>query len=250
MPFRLGLALATPLALLPLVASASAEDTHPATRVDQAPPPAHKQTIQAFTLGRVDVRAQALPTAGETLLTREQLDALNADVLGDAISRLPGASLSHNSRNEATISVHGFDPRQVPVFLDGIPQYVPYDGYIDFDRFTTFDLAEIRVAAGSASLLYGPNTLGGAINLVSRRPTEPVSGDLRMGAGSGGGQTLAANVGLRHGAWYLQTGASRLKADSFPLPKGFIDYKTEPTDTGAERANAHRDDRRYLLRQR
>ena len=28
-----------------------------------------------------------------------------------------------------------------PVFLDGIPQYVPYDGYIDFGRFTTFDLA-------------------------------------------------------------------------------------------------------------
>ena len=242
-PTHAFLAVAIQLALTPTALATPAEASKATAKTTQ-----RSTSDDAFTLGRVDVRAQVLPTAGESTLAREQLDQLDAKVLGDAISQLPGTSLSRNSRNEATISVHGFDPRQVPVFLDGIPQYVPYDGYIDFDRFTTFDLAEIRVATGGASLLYGPNTLGGAINLVSRRPTEALQGDVRMGVGSSAEQTLAANIGMRQGAWYLQAGASQLQADGFPLPKGFVDYKSTPTDTGDERENAYRDDRRYSLK--
>ena len=146
------------------------------------------------------------------------------------------------------VYVRGFDPRQVPVFLDGIPQYVPYDGYVDFGRFTTFDLAEIHVAKGAASLLYGPNTLGGAINLISRKPSAPLEGDLRIGAGSGGERKAAANLGMRKGDWYLQAGWSWLDADSFPLPGDFVDYKAKPTDTGDSRENADRNDRRASIK--
>ncbi|MEJ1250398.1 TonB-dependent receptor [Denitratimonas tolerans] len=208
------------------------------------------KTVKPFELGRVVVLGQrtAQPPAGESAITREQLDALNRDTVGEAVAIAPGVALSNNSRNESLVYVRGFDPRQVPVFLDGIPQYVPYDGYIDFGRFTTFDLAEIRVAKGAASLLYGPNTLGGAINLVSRKPTQPLEGDVRLGAGSGGERKAAANLGMRHGDWYLQAGWSWLDADGFPLPDGFIDYKANPTDTGDERENAYRSDRRASIK--
>ncbi len=37
------------------------------------------------------------------------------------------------------INVRGYDVRQVPLYIDGIPVYVPYDGYVDFSRFTTAD---------------------------------------------------------------------------------------------------------------
>lgn len=203
-----------------------------------------------FELGRVVVQGQQAtqPPAGESAITREQLDALNRETVGEAVAVAPGVALSHNSRNESMVYVRGFDPRQVPVFLDGIPQYVPYDGYVDFGRFTTFDLAEIRVAKGAASLLYGPNTLGGAINLVSRKPTQALEGDVRLGAGSGGERKAAANLGMRHGMWYLQAGLSWLDADGFPLPEGFVDYKAKPTDTGSQRENAYRNDRRASIK--
>lgn len=146
------------------------------------------------------------------------------------------------------VYLRGFDPRQVPLFLDGIPLYVPYDGYVDFGRFTTFDLAEIQVANGGASLLYGPNILGGAINLVSRRPERPFEGDVRLGVADGGERKAAVNLGGRHGQWYYQLGASLLKADEFPLPDGFVDYKRVPTDTGDDRRNADREDRRLSFK--
>lgn len=136
-------ALATALlASLACLAAAHAED-------------AADKTVKPFELGRVVVLGQrtAQPPAGESAIPREQLDALNRDTVGEAVAIAPGVALSNNSRNESLVYVRGFDPRQVPVFLDGIPQYVPYDGYIDFGRFTTFDLAEIRVAKGAASLL-------------------------------------------------------------------------------------------------
>ena len=217
-------------------ASAHAEDTD--------------KTGKPFELGRVVVQGQKATrsAAGESAISREQLDTLNRETVGEAVAIAPGVSLSHNSRNEAMVYVRGFDPRQVPVFLDGIPQYVPYDGYIDFDRFTTFGLGEIHVAKGAASLLYGPNTLGGAINLVSRKPTQPLEGDVRLGAGSRGERKAAANLGMRKGDWYLQAGWSWLDADSFPLPDGFKDYKAKPTDTGDERENAYRSDRRASIK--
>lgn len=213
--------------------------------------PAHAASIDGvFELGSVVSRSDrpGQPPAGETALNREQLDQFNRETVGEAASLVPGVNLSRNSRNEDTVFVRGFDPRQVPVFLDGIPLYVPYDGYVDFGRFTTFDLAEIRVAKGTASMLYGPNILGGAVNLVSRRPTRALEGDVRLGAGSGGEQKAAVNLGSRQDLWYLQAGLSWLDADNYPLPGGFIDYKTVPSDTGDKRANAYRTDRRASVK--
>ncbi|WP_406236109.1 TonB-dependent receptor plug domain-containing protein [Isoptericola jiangsuensis] len=208
-----------------------------------APPP-------VFTLGTVDVRATrgTSDTVAERRLDAERIQQLDRNTVGEAVSVLPGVSLARNSRNEDMVYLRGFDARQVPVFLDGIPLYVPYDGYVDFGRFTTFDLAEIQVASGAASLLYGPNILGGAINLVSRRPDRPFEGDVRLGIADGGERKAAFNLGGRHGDWYYQLGASILKADEFPLPDGFVDYKRVPTDTGSNRQNAQREDRRLSFK--
>ena len=73
-------------------------------------------------------------------------------------------------------------------FIDGIPVYVPYDGYVDFNRFSTADLSTIQVSKGFSSVAYGPNTLGGAINLVSRKPVAALEGDVSVGFTEGAGQ--------------------------------------------------------------
>lgn len=200
-----------------------------------------------FQLGGVVVRAdlESNTLLGETAISQQTMQEFNLYDVGRTINTLPGVSISAGGpRNEQTIFVRGFDARQVPIFLDGIPQYVPYDGYVDFDRFTTFDLSEVRVAKGAASLLYGPNTLGGAVNLVSRKPQKEVEGDVRLGYATGNERLAAINVGSNQGKWYFQGGFSWLGADKFPLGKGFEDGKSKPTDTGKYRENAKRRDQR------
>lgn len=198
----------------------------------------------SFTLGKVVVNA---PSASEAAIPAPELNRFNKNSLGEALNTQAGVAVSRNTRNEETVSVRGFDSRQVPVFLDGIPQYVPYDGYVDFGRFTTFDLSEVRVAKGAASLLYGPNIMGGAINLVTRKPSEKLEGDVRLGVASGDERKLAVNLGSNQGAWYVQAGASYLEADSYPLGKGFKDQKTTPTDFN-KRENAYRTDKKGSLK--
>jgi iron complex outermembrane recepter protein len=202
---------------------------------------------EAFQLGTVTVVGGAIATAssGEITLSGKRLQEFSRDTVGAAVALVPGMSLSHNSRNEDIVYLRGFDVRQVPLFVDGVPTYVPYDGYVDFGRFTTFDLSEIRVAKGAASLLYGPNALGGAVNLVTRKPSRPLEGDVSAGFGSGGERRAAANLGGNQGRWYFQVGASYLDADTFPLSK---DFKANAVENGGDRENAYRTDKKVSLK--
>lgn len=200
---------------------------------------------EPFSLGTIQVVGQRVPIGevGEnqvaSLLTRQDIREFNRDNVGDALNLLSGVTLSNNSRNEKTIAVRGFDSRQVPLFIDGIPVYVPYDGYVDFNRFTTADLAGIQVAKGFSSVAYGPNTLGGAINLISRKPTRTFEGDALIGFGSGTERQASANVGTNQGQWYLQAGLSALHNDGFPLSSDFV---ATPAEDGSLRNNSQRQD--------
>lgn len=209
--------------------------------------PAAMAADNTFQLGTVVVvgARSAEAESGETVLEAATLAEYGRDTVGSAVALVPGMGLSHNSRNEDIVYLRGFDVRQVPLFVDGVPVYVPYDGYVDFGRFTTYDLAELRIAKGAASLLYGPNTLGGAINLVTRKPTRKFEGDVRAGAFSGEGRKAAVNLGSHQGNWYLQLGASYLEADSFPLSD---DFKPTPVEDGGDRGNAYRKDARLSFK--
>ena len=135
------------------------------------------KTSNVFELGEVIITNH---NNKDTLnrVTTKMMESQNKTDVSKALNMLPGVTLTASGpRNESMISVRGFDLRQVPVYMDGIPVYVPYDGYVDLARFTTFDLAAVDVSKGFSSVLYGPNSLGGAINLISRKPSEKLEYD-------------------------------------------------------------------------
>lgn len=195
-----------------------------------------------FNLGRVEVHVTAeLPqTLTAEIVGQEEMRKRNIQSVPEALNLVPGVSLQRiGPRNETGVFVRGFDVRQVPVYIDGIPVYVPYDGYVDLDRFTTFDLAEVQVSKGFTSPLYGPNAIGGAINLVTKAPTEPLHLDFGFGYGSGRETNGYANVGARFDRFWLQGGASILDSDFVPLSGNFALNRLQPTE---QRLNSHRQD--------
>ncbi len=205
---------------------------------DAAPPP----DASVFKLGTVTV--YGAEPAGADLMP-VQIDAATISLLekrdvGEALATLPGVTLTRfGGRNETSVYVRGFGRNQTPIFIDGVPAYVPYDGYVDLGRFTTYDIATISVAKGFSSVLYGPNTMGGAINLVSRQPQKAFEGQLAGGFFSGDGYEASLNVGTKQRSWYAQLGVSYTERDSFPLSDKFVPVAAEDGD---DRENAASED--------
>ena len=142
--------------------------------------------------------------------------------VSQALIALPGLNYVHlGQKNDAMVNVRGFDLRQVPVYIDGVPVYVSYDGYADLGRFLVSDLSRISVSRAETSLLLGPNALGGAINLVSRKPAaklelDAASAVLLDGRGYGGLQS-ELNVGSKKEKYYFQAGIAFVDSKPFVL---------------------------------
>ena len=204
-----------------------------------------------FELGTIQVTAprQAIGEVGEeqvaSVVTREEMRRFNRENVADAVNLLSGVTVANNSRNEKTIYLRGYDVRQAPLFIDGIPVYVPYDGYVDFNRFTTADLSAIQVVKGFSSVAYGPNALGGAINLISRKPRNVFEADASVGFGTGNERRTSANIGSNQGLWYFQLGASYAEADSFRMSS---DFKPTSTENGGKRENSYYEDSKVSLK--
>lgn len=206
-----------------------------------------------FTLGEINVAGTGTkaPAVGGGSVTREDLDDFNRETLVDALDLLPGITTTGGGqRNERMVTVRGFDSRQVPVFIDGIPVYVPYDGNVDMSRFTTYDLSTIEVAKGFSSVLYGSNTIGGAINLVTRRPVKEFEGNIGVGVRSndkfnGNGKSTNLNLGTNQGLWYAQLGLSYLDRDAYTLSR---DFRPVPAQPSGERLNTYSTDKKLNIK--
>ncbi|MDR3298543.1 MAG: TonB-dependent receptor [Candidatus Accumulibacter sp.] len=209
-----------------------------------------------FTLGEITVTAkgenEVSPLAPATL-DNEQLQDFDRNGLPDALNLIPGVSVKTGSgqRNEPAISVRGFNWWQIPLLLDGIRLYLPADNRIDFDRFLTPDLAKIEVSKGYVSVLNGPDGMGGAINLVTRKPVKPFEGEVRASAafsdnGHYNGNTLYANLGSRQETTYFQASVEQRDVRGFYVSDKF--KSTPYQGSGDKRANSDKKDVRVSLK--
>ncbi len=83
------------------------------------------------------------------------------------LALVPGIYFSRSTKNETTFRLRGFEQRQVSIFLDGIPISVPFNGLVDLAQFAGDNIEEIRVSGNVSSVLYGINTLGGSVNILT-----------------------------------------------------------------------------------
>ena len=202
----------------------------------------------AFHLARIEVNVTASVEQLSTAATLDESDYRrgNQRTIPDALNLIPGVSIQRvGARNERGVFIRGFDMRQIPLYIDGIPIYVPYDGYVDMDRFLTYDVGEIEVAKGFSSPLYGPNALGGAINLITKAPTQPLNLDIGTGLGSGRQVNGFVNAGVRWRRCWAQGGFAWLSSDTFPLSANF---RPVPLQPAGNRNNAYQTDYKGRVR--
>lgn len=157
----------------------------------QERPAAPEQTTAPpiVRLPPLDVTTTRLPS---TPLPRDQVPAVvdvvpgevlrgtGAVTLQDALRRLPGVTTADQQGNsfQADLSVRGFQgtsvtgvPQGISVFVDGVRVNEPTVEEINFDLLPLDDIDHLELIRGPYPV-FGRNTLGGALNIVTRRGAE------------------------------------------------------------------------------
>jgi iron complex outermembrane receptor protein len=199
----------------------------PAARAhaQQADPPRPEPGDTAvIELPGIDVVASILSAAGPavgsgiparvTTMAQIDLDAMQPRLLSEALATQPGISLYDDlgSPYKMTLVTRGFTvspvvglPQGVSVFIDGVPVNEPDAGQVNFDLAPLGHIERVELLSGTASLL-GPHSLGGAINLVTRRGDGAPTGTVELSAGSHGAYAAEASTGGSAGDWSYYAG--------------------------------------------
>ncbi len=103
------------------------------------------------------------------------------------------------------ISLRGFDAStgRVLVLIDGHPQYETIYGHPVADQYFSENALKVEVTRGPASVLYGSGAMGGAINIITRRPPpgrDAYTLDVKLLGGSWGTARASAASTVRKGA--------------------------------------------------
>lgn len=181
-------------------------------------------SAKTFDIGEVVVEGKAETiTQVSTVETidQERINLINAQNVSEALDSLPGVSLSVGARNEQNINIRGFNERYVPTFFDGIPIYIPNDGYVDTGNLPTGNLSKITLTKGISSVLYGPNTMGGVINIVTMKPEKPIEGDFEVGYAEQNAFHMNFNLGSGREKFYFIINGSFLDSDGYRLSDDF-----------------------------
>lgn len=175
-------ASAMSLALLgtPLWAQQAAK---PPAETEEAKP----QEVVVTALRRSE-SLQRVPAA-VSAITATQLTKAGIQDMGDVSTRTPSFVIGQQGPASPDMSIRGIgstdrdagSDRSVVVFLDEV--YAGRAGGIPPDLF---DLERVEVLRGPQGTLYGKNAVGGAVNLISRKPVHKTSasGELTVGTDS------------------------------------------------------------------
>lgn len=160
-----------------------------------------------ITLDAVEVNA-ILPEKLESvpgsfdLISEEELEARLPFTIKEALASTPGINIVGEDAYgfRLNIGVRGLNPRRTARTLlleDGMPLFLAPYGDPSAHFSTPLDRVQrIEVVKGSGQILYGPQTVGGMINFVTRPvPTEGIHGRVTGTIGNNDFRGVHANIG-------------------------------------------------------
>lgn len=199
---------------------------------DKAPAPAEetgKVEKVTVTARRTSENIQKVP-ASVSSFSERGLDRLGATEVTGLQGAVPNANIApgRGSSNATNIYIRGVgQPDALQTFDPAVGVYVD-DVYLSRIRGTQFELLDIErleVLRGPQGTLYGKNTIGGALKVVTRRPDQTSRGVASLTVGS---------YGELVGNGTISGGLSDTVAGSASLLIGSRDGYVENPVTGAD----------------
>ncbi len=157
---------------------------------------AYQLPVVTVTAEKRENEARNIPTA-LTVITRMEIEDSGADTLPELLQHIPNLEISPfvgginfmSFRGVATAV--GTNANPFAMYIDG----VPVDTYNTLNQTNLIDVERIEVLRGTQSAIYGKNTLGGIINVITKKPANTFVGKVRGSYASHNTYTARASLG-------------------------------------------------------
>ncbi|SDU11508.1 TonB-dependent receptor family protein [Halopseudomonas salegens] len=168
-------------------------------------------------------------TGAFVIIDREQIERIQPTSTEDVLRRIPGihTKTEEESAVVSNIGIRGLSASEAKslVLEDGVP--VAPGLFIGNDRYYNPRIQRmqgIEVLKGSSSLRYGPSTIGGVVNYITKTPDDGVAVSGRVGSFNTRETTLEAGGRTASGEAFGGLVATHARSD------GFMDKDYEMTD--------------------
>jgi len=153
---------------------------------------------------------------GITVITATDIQKSNYLNVGDLLAKQAGIYLVGAGQNPGmtqSIFLRGSNSNQTAILIDGVRVTDPsaVNNALDLSELGLADIDRIEIVRGSHSTLYGTSAIGGVVNIITRKNSQPgfhPIAELQAGKFGAGtslfGQKLALNYGLNNG-YYINT---------------------------------------------
>jgi len=181
------------------------------------------------------------------VITSRGIEEKNATNLYEALRGLPGIRVEQQCQycNFSIVRLQGLGPDHTQVLIDGQPVYSGLASVYGLQQLGTADIDRIEVMKGSGSALYGSGVVAGAINIITKKPSQipKAKVDLEYGSYNTHNYIFTAsakrdNIGLsltaqKHGGDAIDQTRDGYGRSEVRKPDGISDrVKTEATNMG------------------
>jgi outer membrane receptor for ferrienterochelin and colicin len=205
---------------------------------------------EVFSLGEVIVTGeQQVVNLATTVteVTAEDIKQRGARTVAEALEQLPGVDVQKGGKGQNYVSVRGFDQGNLKVLIDGVPVYEQYFRSLDLDQLPVDSIAKITVTKGASSVLYGANTMGGVINIITKKAGDKPSATVTTAWGDYGTEHYGVSFGAPAGPFNYWLGYTYRHSNGWRLSSDYDeDYWAAQYSEYTKDDGGARDDSGYL----
>jgi vitamin B12 transporter len=151
-----------------------------------------------------------------SVITREDIERLQATDLLDIFTGLPGINFASNGGpgKSSSLFVRGTESDHVLVLVDGIKVGSATSGSTPFEQIPLEQIERVEIVRGPRSSLYGSEAIGGVIHIITRRGSgEGLTPAFAVGGGTRGDRRLEAGLRGGNGHSWFSAGLSGRTTD-------------------------------------
>ena len=153
------------------------------------------------------------------IITADDIAKIDATNIKDVLlTELPGVEFTLSMNQQVSLNMQGLGGMAILFLIDGERMAGETLDNVDFQRISTDNIERIEIVKGAASALYGSNSVGAVINIITKKATEPWSLNLNTLFGSQHNeQRHGGSFGLRSGKWNSLTNVQTDGTHSYTL---------------------------------